>query len=145
MGIESYVPVTKQMRQWSDRKKMIEAPLIPGYVFVKLRHQDMDKPRYIPGVIHYVCFQSKPAIIRDATIEGLKYFVESGYMIENSGADDIEIGDTVRFLAADFRSFTARVERLEGNNYAIVTIDELGMCFKIKAPLRALVRKYSAA
>jgi transcription antitermination factor NusG len=33
-GIEAYVPVVKTMRQWSDRKKMVEMPLLNGYVFV---------------------------------------------------------------------------------------------------------------
>lgn len=141
MGIESYVPVTKQLRQWSDRKKMIESPLISGYVFVNIAETDMDKPRFVPGVVNYVRFQGKPAIIRDAAIEGLKYFVNSGYVIESGSEEEVRIGDSVRFAVADFKDFTAHVESLEGNNYAIVTLDDVHMNFKIKAPLKALVRK----
>ena len=33
-GIEAYVPIIKTMRQWSDRKKMVELPLLNGYVFL---------------------------------------------------------------------------------------------------------------
>ena len=33
--IEAYLPLIKTLRQWSDRKKLVEFPLMPGYVFVK--------------------------------------------------------------------------------------------------------------
>lgn len=140
-GIEVYLPIIRKYRQWSDRKKMVDLPLIPGYVFVKIAPHEMDKPRMVKGVINYVRFQGKPALIRDVEIEGLKYFVNSGYVIESSNADEVRIGDAVRFAVADFKDFTAHVESLEGNNYAIVTLDDVYMNFKIRAPLKALVKK----
>ena len=38
-GIQSYLPLVKTLRQWSDRKKMVEFPLLPGYVFVCLTNE----------------------------------------------------------------------------------------------------------
>ena len=35
-GIESFLPLHRKLRQWSDRKKWVEIPLISGYVFVHI-------------------------------------------------------------------------------------------------------------
>ena len=35
-GIETFLPLKKSLRKWSDRKKWIDMPLIPGYCFVKI-------------------------------------------------------------------------------------------------------------
>ena len=35
--IESYLPVVEQLHQWKDRKKMVEVPVFPGYVFARFR------------------------------------------------------------------------------------------------------------
>lgn len=54
------------MHQWSDRKKLVETPLIPGYAFVLLGNDELDKPRFINGVLNFVRFNGQPATIRAA-------------------------------------------------------------------------------
>jgi transcription antitermination factor NusG len=34
--LESYLPIFRELHQWKDRKKLVELPLFPGYVFVRL-------------------------------------------------------------------------------------------------------------
>ena len=137
-GITTYVPCIKQMKIWSDRKKMMESPLISGYVFVQLSPGEMDKPRYCQGVINYIRLMGKPAVIRDAEIEGLRYFVENGYVLEQTELQPLNVGDAVQFPMNDFKKFTARVESLVGDNFAIVSCDDVRMNFIIKAPIRSL-------
>ena len=36
-GISTYLPVVKTLKQWSDRKKWVEKPYFPGYLFVRIR------------------------------------------------------------------------------------------------------------
>ena len=38
--IEAYLPLQKKLRQWKDRKKWVEVPLINSYIFVKIEHKD---------------------------------------------------------------------------------------------------------
>jgi transcription antitermination factor NusG len=42
-NIETYLPIIKTMRQWSDRKKMVELPLLNGYIFVRTNAIENDK------------------------------------------------------------------------------------------------------
>ena len=40
-GIENYLPLRTEIRIWSDRKKKVSLPLIPGYIFVRIAVEDM--------------------------------------------------------------------------------------------------------
>jgi transcription antitermination factor NusG len=140
-GLESYAPVVIKMSQWSDRRKLVEVPLIPGYVFAYLATNEMDKPRYIAGVVDFVKFQGKPAVIRSEEIEGLKYFVENGFQLEELNTEELRVGDRVVYNLSEFKSFTAIIEDLLGENFAILSFEGVARNFKLKAPVRALQKK----
>ena len=72
-AIESYLPIVTRMKQWSDRKKRVEEPLFTGYVFVKLLEHELDKPLYVSGVLNYLSFGKKKAIVKQSEIDNLQY------------------------------------------------------------------------
>ena len=74
-GFESWCPVQKQERQWSDRKKIIEAPLFRSYVFIKASKEDYTKILSTIGVVNFLYFERKPAIIRDVEIEEIRKYL----------------------------------------------------------------------
>jgi transcription antitermination factor NusG len=74
-GIETYCPLNRVTRQWSDRKKIVVEPLFKGYVFV---HTDEEKKwavKEVNGILNYVYWNGKPAMIRDEEIETIKRFL----------------------------------------------------------------------
>ncbi len=82
-GFESWCPVQKRERQWSDRKKIIEEPLFRSYVFIKASKEDYTKILSTIGVVNFLYFLKKPAIIRDNEIEAIrKYLGQSNASIE---------------------------------------------------------------
>jgi transcription antitermination factor NusG len=78
-GFESWCPVQKKERQWSDRKKIIEEPLFRSYVFVKATKEERAKILAINGVVNFLYFEKKPAIIRDKEIETIKKYLGESY------------------------------------------------------------------
>jgi len=82
-NIESWCPVQKKERQWSDRKKIIEEPLFRSYVFVKIDTEEHIKVLGTIGVVNFLYFEKKPAIIRDNEIEAIrKYLGQSNASIQ---------------------------------------------------------------
>lgn len=75
-GIESYCPLNKVKRKWSDRIKTVEEPLFKSYVFVKVTDDDRTKVRLINGVVNFVYWNGKPAIIREKEIQTIKRFLD---------------------------------------------------------------------
>ncbi len=78
-GFESWCPVQKKERQWSDRKKIIEEPLFRSYVFVKAAKEDSNQILSVNGVVNFLYFEKKPAIIRDKEIETIKKYLGESY------------------------------------------------------------------
>jgi transcription antitermination factor NusG len=71
-GIPSLVPLYTSLRRWKDRKKRLELPLFPGYVFVQMAlHRRLDLLR-LPGVVDLVTFQGKPVPVQHSEIETLQ-------------------------------------------------------------------------
>lgn len=75
-GVESYCPLNKVRRRWSDRYKLIEEPLFKSYVFVKIEDGDRTAVRMTSGVINFVYGEGKPAVIREKEIQNIRKFLD---------------------------------------------------------------------
>ena len=74
-GIESYCPLNKVRRKWSDRIKLIEEPLFKSYVFVKISDDLRAPVRMTEGVVNFVYWDGKPAVIKEKEIQHIKKFL----------------------------------------------------------------------
>jgi len=74
-GIETYCPLNKVRKKWSDRVKMVEEPLFKSYVFVHVAESDHTRVRMTNGVLNYVYWNGKPAIIKEREIDTIKKFL----------------------------------------------------------------------
>jgi transcription antitermination factor NusG len=74
-GMESYCPLNKVRKQWSDRIKLVEEPLFKSYVFVHVPEEEQSHVRMVDGVLNYVYWQGKPAIVKDREIEDIRRFL----------------------------------------------------------------------
>ena len=55
-GIEAYLPMRRTLKQWSDRKKMVDEPLISSYVFVNVLQEHYFEVLNTPGAVKYIWF-----------------------------------------------------------------------------------------
>ncbi len=73
--IEAYFPVNKVWKQWSDRKKNILEPLFTSYVFVRITDSEFSSVKKIKGIVDFLYWIEKPAVIREEEIEAIKDFL----------------------------------------------------------------------
>ena len=81
-GIESYCPLNKVHRKWSDRIKIVDEPLFKSYVFVKVNEEDKTAVRMTQGVVNFIYWLGKPAIIKEKEIETIKKFLNDHHDVE---------------------------------------------------------------
>ena len=74
-GIECYCPLNKVHRKWSDRIKIVEEALFKSYVFVRVREEEKTPVRMASGVVNFVYWQGKPAVIKDKEILVIRKFL----------------------------------------------------------------------
>jgi len=70
--IESFLPTYESIRRWKDRKKVLELPLFPSYIFVQIDAHNRLELLRLPGVLGLVTFQGKPAVVASAEIQNLR-------------------------------------------------------------------------
>ncbi|MEP6750653.1 MAG: UpxY family transcription antiterminator [Bacteroidota bacterium] len=81
-GIESYCPLNKVLRKWSDRMKMVEEPLFKSYVFVHINAAEEQEVRLTNGVLNFVYWLGRPAVIRASDIDRIKRFLREYENVE---------------------------------------------------------------
>ena len=80
-SLESYAPLYRERRRWSDRVQIVELPLFPGYVFCRFCFADRLKVLRMPGVQSIVGFGGEPTPVRDEEVDAVKTLVGSGLAV----------------------------------------------------------------
>jgi len=74
-GLNAYCPLNRVQKKWSDRWKWVEEPLFKSYVFVQIEPEDQTRVRLANGVVNFVYWLGKPAIVKDKEIETIRKFL----------------------------------------------------------------------
>ena len=98
-GIENYCPQNKVLKHWSDRKKIIHAPLFPSYVFVRIFTEELLIIRQTNGVQNFVFWLNKPAVIKDKELEIIKRFLHEHSFVTLEKVD-VHFHDVVKINSA---------------------------------------------
>ena len=125
-GVESYCPLNKVRKKWSDRYKIVEEPLFKSYLFVRLNEAEKSSIRYVDGVVNFVYWLGKPAIVKQADIERIKNFLDGYGNVRVEIDKTLQVGDKVKILAGVFMEqegtvLTADKKRVE------IRIESLGI------------------
>lgn len=130
IGIECYCPLITQIKEWSDRKKKIEVPLFNSYVFVQLQDSDRNSVFEIAGVVRYLFWLGKPAIVRDEEIANIKNSLNASNIVDVS-VTQIQVGDRIKLETGAFSNQNAIVQEVSNTHYILV-LESLGCVLKIK-------------
>ena len=123
-GVESYCPLNKVRRKWSDRVKIIEEPLFKSYVFVKVNDADRSAVRMTNGAINFVYWDGKPAVIKEKEITAIRRFLDE---YENVEARPVELKVNQRVRITDGTLMDQEGKVLDvRHKTARIAIDSLG-------------------
>ena len=113
IGIRSYCPVYKKVKQYSDRIKKVDTPLLPSYVMDKIDNKDRNRVFNIPGIVRYVFWLGKPAIVRESEIELMEKYLSGIYHgISTTG---MKKGKNFTIPAGPFKGQTGKLVSLFKN------------------------------
>lgn len=138
-GFEAYVPLVKTIKQWSDRKKKVEVPLINSYVFVKVSEREYYDVLNTPGVVRYVTFEGKAAPIRDSQMHATKLAVEGSAPIELTN-ENIEKGQAVKIIAGPMKGAEGEFIRKSKKSKFVINLNQIGFALQLEISAADIVK-----
>lgn len=136
--IDCYLPLKIEKRQWSDRIKLIENPLIRGYIFVKVSSKEYYDVLATPGVRRYVCFEGKPTSIPENQINDLKHFMQCMNTEAEVTSDHIRKGVIVKIVSGPLSGISGEVVEIRGKRCIVLRFSDLGFCIHAELRLNKL-------
>lgn len=124
-GIAYYCPLTKVIKQWSDRKKTVVEPLFKSYVFVQVPAVKKWELLKVDGIINYVTWLGKPANIKDSEIITIRKFLKEFKVVEVV-QNAFEINTRVKIKQGVLMDYHGILLRISGNR-ASVRIESMGL------------------
>ena len=128
-SIETYLPLVKKRRKWSDRKKWVELPLFSSYLFAKIELKESIYVLQTHGVSTIVRFNGNIAVIGNEVIDAIRMALEGGYELEPT--EYFTVGDDVKVIEGPMKGAQGIVSRLKGKDRLIIKIDALQQAIAI--------------
>jgi len=136
-GVETYLPLHKCPRKWSDRVKMVEMPLFSSYIFVYTTDEKLRTLIRVNGVARIVYYNGKPAVMRQKEIEAIREFVQKAAEREC----EFGLSEEVLVACGPLKDISGKIKKI-GRKYLILHIEQMGITVCVKQ--NQVIRKESA-
>ena len=137
-NIDNFLPLKKSLRQWKDRKKWIETPLISGYCFVHISRKEYDAVLQTDNVVCYISFESKAAIIRDEQIENLKRMLRQFDFEVEVTRENFKPGKMVEIIQGPMVGMRGELVQVRGKNKFALRFTQINSTFTVEIPAACL-------
>jgi len=120
-SVEHYLPLYESARRWKDRRVLLQMPLFPGYVFVKLALRDRLQLLQIPGVVQLVSFNGHPAPLPEEDIQAIRNCLDRGHQVEPHPY--LRSGRRVRVMSGPFRGLDGIILRRKNKTRFVLSFE----------------------
>ncbi|MFD2145615.1 UpxY family transcription antiterminator [Mucilaginibacter antarcticus] len=124
-GIETYLPLQRKLKQWSDRKKWVEEPFLKSYLFVRITDHARPDVLMTKGVARFLYFSGQVATMPDRQMQDLKLLMASPYELEVT-EEDLQPGEKVIIKAGPLKGLTGNMISYRSQKQLMLRIDSLG-------------------
>ena len=123
LGVLHFLPLTRELRQWNDRKQIVEAPLFSGYLFVNVSLWGNSKLQVlkVPGIVAFVGGQSGPSPIPDEQIEDIRTVLAAG--VAYSVHPLLKEGDRVRVVRGALAGVEGWLTRANSTSRLVISVE----------------------
>jgi transcription antitermination factor NusG len=132
-GYEVYLPLQEELRQWSDRKKKIQKPLISSVVFVRCESKDLLGIYNVVGFSRILRYLGKPAVVQSQEIRNLQILLQQAAATELI-EQNLAPGVAIEVLCGPFKGIIGTAVRVLNSLRVKIEIRHLGVAFGVNVP-----------
>jgi transcription elongation factor/antiterminator RfaH len=122
-GFECFLPKYKSIREWSDRKKEVEQPLFPGYVFCRFEYSQRRPVVITPGVLQIVGCGRTPTPVEEREIEAIQFAIASE--VPSRPWPYLAVGERVRIHTGRLSGLEGILVNFKGNHRVVLSVSLL--------------------
>jgi len=137
LGIQSFLPLQKVKRKWSDRFKFVEVPLFPSYVFVNTTEDKIPQLKSIDGIATFLSFENKLAVVKEDEIDLIRKVIQGKMDVEVVSETFVK-GQKVEVQSGPFAGLTGTLIKEQGKKRFIVEFNNLNQHLSIDIPAHYL-------
>jgi len=141
LSIHNYLPIVTKIKQWNDRKKKIDEPLLKGYVFIYADEKQRLFSVENRCVIKCVSDHGRPAKIPEWQITNLKNMLS--HVGDFQVVEKLVKGNNIEIVEGPFKGVQGVVQKTETQSHLAVTIDLLNRSVIVHLPQESVVRELS--
>lgn len=124
-GLEAYLPLHRQLKQWSDRKKWVEEPLIKSYLFVRIKEQEQTEVLMTKGIARFIYFSGKITAMPDRQIDELKLLMASSLELEIT-EENFQPGEKISIKAGPLKGLSGEIISYRSQKQLVLRLENLG-------------------
>lgn len=128
-GFEVYLPLQEVVRQWHDRKKKLQLPIFPNYIFVKTDIRKIYEVLRFPRIAQCVPFNNKPSCLREDEIAIIRNIENNCTNIIASGR--LEKGERITIQGGALDGLKGIIQDSDNSRRVIINIDSLAYSLKV--------------
>ena len=124
--VEVYLPLYTTVRQWSDRKKKIQKPLISSTVFAFMNEEERKELWNVVGVSGLLYFLGEPAVVREEEISAMQQLLKDGVYESVEFSPTLIEGQEVEITGGDFKGLRGIVVEEVNAQKVVIALQGLG-------------------
>lgn len=130
-GFETFTPMQREIRRWSDRTKLVESPLFPGYGFVRMEPNPRSLTRILrlPGLVRFVTTGRELVSVPIEEIESVRALVQSDTRFE-PGPFPV-LGERVRIHGGCLEGVEGVLTAQTGRGEIVISVGAIQRSLKI--------------
>lgn len=131
-GIDAYLPLRRELKQWSDRKRWIDEPFIKSYLFVHISQQEQTEVLMTKGIARFIYFGGSVTSMPDKQIEDLKLLLASSVELEIT-EENLLPGEKIRLKAGPLKGMVGEIVSYRSQKQLALRLENLGCSVIIHA------------
>jgi len=131
-GVESFLPISTEVRNWSDRRKLVQLPLFPGYAFVHIPYspQERLRVRQTEGVVGFVGKNGQGIPIPASQIDDIKQVLASDLSFRSHPF--LQVGQRVRVKGGSLDGVEGILVAENGDQSIVISVDPIQRALSIR-------------
>jgi transcription antitermination factor NusG len=136
LGVQHFLPLKSEVRQWSDRRQTVIVPIFSGYLFVRMNPTTDSRLQVLktPGIAGFVGNQTGPLPIPDQQIEDIRTVLTQ--RVECTVLPLLEEGDLVRVVRGALSGMEGRLVRGNSTSRLVISIEMIHKSISVNVSLQ---------